>query len=299
MAERELYLQVTSDGPKVIRDGVQTLSDKVRVCFYIHGYNVSPPEAKKSFDRLVANIRREVGVDSRLSVPALDGAEAWRVYWPAFARLSRDRSMLSALTYPLHAREVEDWAEAFAIYLDHEFAEQNSAPAEVTFVGHSLGCRLILETLRSKLQYKRRNWTIRAVLLMAAAVPVSLLEFDARLCRAALAPDVRLVAYSPADLVLQLAFRVGQMVEGGIFPHAVGSIGAPPAVWSKRLRTMNGHSGYFDDSRTARFIAAGIGLLAVRDLDARVVPKAPVDARAATAAASIPSRLIRKRRLGE
>lgn len=299
MAERELYLHLTSEGPKVIRDGVETLRDKVRVSFYVHGYNVSPPEGKKSFDRLLTNVRREARVDSRLSVPALDGAEAWRVYWPAFARLGRDRSTLSALTYPLHAREVEDWAEAFAGYLDREFGERNSTPAEVTFVGHSLGCRLILETLRTKLQFKHRNWTTRAVLFMAAAVPVSMLEFDERLGRAALTSEVRFVAYSPADLVLQLAFRVGQMVEGGILPHAVGSFGAPSALWSKRLRTMNGHSGYFDDARTARFIAGAIGLLAFRDVDVRVIPRSPVDARAATAAASIPSRVMRKRRLSE
>jgi len=299
MAERELYLHLTSEGPKVIRDGVETLRDKVRVCFYVHGYNVSPPEGKESFDRLLENVRREARVDSRLSVPALDGAEAWRVYWPAFARLARDRWTLSALTYPLHARQVEDWAEVFASYLDSEFGKRNATPAEVTFVGHSLGCRLILETLRYKLQYKHRNWTVRSVLFMAAAVPVSLLEFDARLCRAVLVPELRFVAYSPADLVLQLAFRFGQMFERGVLPHAVGSFGAPSVVWSKRLRTMNGHSGYFADPKTARFIAAAIGLLAFRDIDARVIARAPGVTRAAPAATSISSRGTRKRRIGE
>lgn len=299
MAERELYLHLASEGPKVIRDGVETLRGKVRICFYVHGYNVSPPEGKESFDRLLANVRREARVDSRLSVPALDGTEAWRVYWPAFARLARDRSTLSALTYPLHARQVEDWAEAFATYLDHEFVGQTGGPAEVTFVAHSLGCRLILETLRYKLQYKLRNWTTRGVIFMAAAVPVSLLEFDARLCRAALAPEARFVAYSPADLVLQLAFRVGQMFERGVLPHAVGSFGTPSAVWSKRLRTMNGHSGYFTDPQTARFIGAAVGLLAFRDVDTRAMAKVSLVVRTATAVASIPSRLTRKRRIGE
>lgn len=299
MADHRLLMSEEPEGWSVIPRGGETLRGKRHICFYVHGYNSSPREAKKSFDQLIANVRREAHVHPNSSVPALDGSEAWRVYWPAYARLALDRSVVSALTYPLHVKAVGEWAEVFATFLGREFAGLEATPVEVTFVAHSLGCRFILETLRLKRQYNQRTWTIRSIILMAAAVPVGLLETNERLHQAASDPRSRYVAYSPNDPVLQLAFRLGQMVEGGILPTAVGANGAPSAIWSERLRTMNGHSGYFGDPRTARFIAAGFGLSTFREVDAREIPKASILTRAATTIATMSSRFIRKRRLAE
>lgn len=267
MAVCEINLFRAPGGPRALPEG--SLRGLPRVCLFVHGYNVDPDQAKRAFDRLIKLVRHEANIPDEVEIPALDGREAWRVYWPAYASLGMARWTLSPLTYSWHVADAEAWANALERTLSDELAGPDEDPVEVTFVAHSLGCRLTLEVLRAKLMNRHTNWRVHCIFFMAAAVPVHLVEFDERLCRAAIEPVDSCVAYSLIDTVLQLPFRIGQVTELDILPTAVGASGQPAELWRERLRTWNGHGGYFKDPRTARRLASKLGLATRQELDSR------------------------------
>jgi hypothetical protein len=199
----------------------------------------------------------------------------------------------------LHVGDAEAWAYALAQYLSSELESANGVPVEVTFVAHSLGCRLILEVLRSKLENHQNNWQVRLVFLMAAAVPVRLVEYDERLCRAAITPTASHVAYSPRDIVLQGPFRVGQKFEpgSGLVPSAVGSWGEPMELWTRRIGTRNGHGDYFTDPRTARHLADALGLNVALEPESRDIGSRPAAIRAIESLPPPATRAMPKRRI--
>src|SRR2546423_7702200 len=110
MPERELYLSLMSEGLRARPDGLSRLSGLSRICFFVHGYNVTPEEGKRAFDDLVRLTRSEARVDRDAAIGVLDGHQAWRIYWPAYGRLGRNRAAFSALTYPWHLADAEEWA---------------------------------------------------------------------------------------------------------------------------------------------------------------------------------------------
>lgn len=88
---------------------------------------------------------------------------------------------------------------------------------ELDLVGHSLGCRLILETL----DLFRKNGDgprIRRVCLMAAAVPMEMLEPNGRyhdlLTELSIGGTRILILHSKQDTVLHYAFFAGQAMAG-------------------------------------------------------------------------------------
>jgi pimeloyl-ACP methyl ester carboxylesterase len=94
----------------------------------------------------------------------------------------------------------------------------------VHFVGHSLGCRVVLECLR------HLNRKGGRVVLMAAAVPAYMVAQDGALAGALEAADSVLVLYSMSDDVLHYAFPPGQTIAGkgeGFLPTALGRYGPP------------------------------------------------------------------------
>src|SRR6266404_3859261 len=94
MEDRELQIVLRGRGLGVYADPEP--KGRSRVCFLVHGYNVSPPEAKASFDRLLATMRWVS------DVPSLVLHGSWRVNWEGYARSWRDtlaRGTLSFLSY--------------------------------------------------------------------------------------------------------------------------------------------------------------------------------------------------------
>jgi len=99
----------------------------------------------------------------------------------------------------------------------------------VHFIGHSLGCRVVLETIR----VMSGRPQIGKVCLMAAAVPVFQVEWGARLESAMTRARQVLVLYSGKDIVLTAAFPPGQFAAGrgeGFFPTALGHERPSPSV---------------------------------------------------------------------
>lgn len=115
---------------------------------------------------------------------------------------------------------------------------------EVEFIGHSLGCRVVLETVHH-LVMAGHGPRIRRVCLMAAAVPMEKLEpggdfYDTLATLAADGTQV-FVMHSRQDKVLHFAFPLGQGM-GGPGEHSSRALGreGPDAL-------MPGYHGTLDE----------------------------------------------------
>jgi pimeloyl-ACP methyl ester carboxylesterase len=138
---------------------------------------------------------------------------------------------------------------------------------EVTLVAHSLGCRVALETVKS---IRREGGTyrgarIRALCLLAAAVPTDLCEGDRSPFTETLADCKEHVLHSTRDRVLLLAFGTGQFAYGekGI---AAGLRGAPLHRWYRTMSTGLGHSRYWSSYDVAEHVGRVLGRTGSRRL---------------------------------
>jgi len=235
------------------------------ICFLLHGYNVEPQGALRSFTNLFDAVRRKATL-----LPSLLASRSWLVYWAGYASggLASGKTLTSPLTYASQIPSACEAAAALRQYIDQE----SSGRAQVTLIAHSLGCRVALELLDSYATLATpTTLDFPLVVLMAAAVPTYFFEDLQRLWRGALLPKVSLVLFSEKDSILTGPFRIGQTIAGeGVLPRAVGATGRPSGgFWSQRVSTQNKHSGYFDDPATATEIARVLGQAAPRALPER------------------------------
>ena len=142
---------------------------------------------------------------------------------------------------------------------------------DVLFIAHSLGCRIVLETIQHLSGRRRLN--VPGICLMAAAVPTFMVSAGGSLRTAAEYADKRYILHSAADRVLRWAFRPGQFfATGRTWPEAVGRFGNPKSFWDRRyenvVETGLDHGEYYtgrskrfplDRSRTASTIARMFG----------------------------------------
>lgn len=231
------------------------------VVLLVHGYNNDRKEAERAFAFFLDHLP----------------AGPWRAggyQWPGDADLGPVQ-WLDFLGYPAEIPDARAAAAELAGYL-RELARANPA-LELTLVGHSLGCRLILEML-DRLRAPRP--AIRHVLLMAAAVPVKLVQRGGRLQRAAMHARERLVLYSPDDLVLRFAFPPGQALarvlghEEEVYAAAVGLHGEPSDFASEPPLEAcgNGHGDYWKDRDAADYLARKLGAAVARAPAGRCLP---------------------------
>ena len=121
-------------------------------------------------------------------------------------------------------------------------------PSEIFFVGHSLGCRVILETI-VRLKVPTQRITISGFMLIAGAVPIHLLLESTAFFRQTRRAGRRYCLYSRLDGVLGIAFPPGQIAAGEIPPYglplATGFTGAPSGFYDLRNYTGLAHGGYW------------------------------------------------------
>jgi pimeloyl-ACP methyl ester carboxylesterase len=125
---------------------------------------------------------------------------------------------------------------------------------QVNFIGHSLGCRVVLETVR--ILASGGGPRVGNVCLMAAAVPLFKVIRGGTLEPAMDHADQVLVLYSEADTVLKWAFPAGQTLaqgDEGFCPLALGRT-TPPPTTAGRTRTQRvlgaKHGDYWGHSNT-------------------------------------------------
>lgn len=237
-------------------DVLENIADLLRagpgrgLILLIHGYNndfAAANEAYSGFFRVQRKIA-ELPEGRRVA----DDRVFVEVFWPGDA----DWGILSFACYMQSIDQAVRTAKLLADSL-WELADiiNTDKPLEVDIIGHSMGCRLATELLTALGATDRIR--TRRVALMAAALPTFMIEKDGSLRPGVDAklggPDCRVGSlYSPNDMVLALAFPVGQTLAGGkngIFPTALGHemwvSSSIPANLEQQQIAGAGHSDYW------------------------------------------------------
>ena len=208
----------------------------------VHGFNNHMGEAWNAYNGFC---RRQYGCAPLLVPHALEEMLA-DLFWPGDAALGLF-DLLDVLVYPVAVGTAKDAAHLLAKHL-----KTMPSLRTVHFIGHSLGCRLVLETI----EYLRKNGgpTVGKVCLMAAAVPVFKVVSGGDLAKAMGHAREVCILYSEKDIVLHYTFPPGQTVakgNEGFFPEALGLHGPPPGV-NGRINKQNiagGHGDYWGHSK--------------------------------------------------
>ena len=265
-----------------VADRVQILGQvspagKRQIVLLMHGYANDQQTASGSYDNCINNLKVCTGA-ANSSLPS----PFFKFYWPGDTRLR----WFSELSYPWEITPAIESGTRLAEFLAN-LAGPDGTPLEVHLVAHSLGNRVMLEMLEHLRHNLPSSLILRSASLMAAAVPVRMLQDPMELMLAALAPHRRHALFSTADRVLHWAFPLGETAANeGFFPEAVGRRGNPPyGVWTTRI-SMNGygHSDYWRLYTTASVLAGLLGATVASPSTVNVI-----SARQATADRSLPS----------
>lgn len=163
-----------------------------RLIVLLHGYNNSRSVGRDQLVRFM-NMLASGGSDDVMLA----------VLWPGdgFAK---------ALTYPFEGRDADDTASALSSWI----IANADRSASIAFVGHSLGCRVVMETA---LRLARRTESLRIdrICLMAPAIDNDSLGRAGATCYvdATLAADRIAVLASEEDLVLRFAYPLGDLAQ--------------------------------------------------------------------------------------
>lgn len=231
---------------------------KRHLILLVHGFNNTEKAARESYQSLFTDT---------LDDPVV------HFFWPGDIRAW---AALSALSYPWQIRHALTSAQRLADYLTGLLGPEDT-PAAVTFVCHSLGARLVLEAVRLALADGRRWPEIRLLCLMAAAVPLELVETGEVLAASTRHANSLAVFYSRADQVLHLAFPAGQeaaypWIEHKIYRRALGRFGPPLGLTLNRFEYSLGHSQYWSSAPVARQVAQLLGAAGSRVLPVHGLP---------------------------
>ena len=234
--------EVAADGPTLAQD-----LDAPRLIILIHGYQNSEPEAHRAYDKFRDALRRALYLDTERDLGVF-----WEFYWPG----DNPNKVISVATYAARVPDARESGRLLA-----EFLSKRNPRQKIFLVGHSLGCRVALDAVRTIRRQGDRyqGATVRGLFLMAAAVPVSLC-LPRRLFDSPIPNSPEYAFYSHRDIVLSRAFPPGQQQygESGI---AVGSYGQPAERWEHHEETETNlrHKDYWGSSIMAEQVGRYLG----------------------------------------
>ena len=253
LSPRKLKLKAISDRAERDRD---------LYIFLVHGFNVRGWAAEGGFERFRENTAAISWTSPKTCFPSR-GPENWRIG----RRYPSRRSLGVLLAEHLSA-----------------LGRKRDKEVHLVLIGHSMGCRVILETIERIMQTPGALENKRIdIFLMAAAVPTRMVEEGERLHRAAMAPGIRMVFYSRIDEAL-LAFPIGQRIaattdpEEGLYPVAVGWNGGPDGVWTERERKWYLHGHYWPSRSIVQSVAQKLHMEESRELSTRELGDRPLGA---------------------
>lgn len=250
----------------------------------VHGFNNHRAEAQEAYAAFRMRQRPpEAAAAGRFEALLAD------VFWPGDADYAGASDLLDFLVYPATIPTARQVAVELCNYL-----RSRTDVLQLSFVGHSMGCRVVLETIRL-LRAAGHAVPIRRLCLMAAAVRTTAVLPGGELEPALRAADQVLVLHSAADLVLSVAFPLGQTLAGdGFMPEAVGLHGAvarTPGRVDARPVEGAAHGDYWGRTPTAasaQAAAALQGFLGIgeagRELPTRALAQRPAPPARPTAA---------------
>jgi pimeloyl-ACP methyl ester carboxylesterase len=253
-------------------DGL-ALKNARHVLILVHGYANGPHDAEDNYAKFQTELDKaldEYPYRTRFDVDVI--AE---LQWPGDTPIRIKRWDTPFYNYPVALANARIAAERVDEYL-RGLRGVGPLPSSlrVSLIGHSMGCRLILEMLH--LSQAGMGPDTKVVGLMAAAAPVQLL-IDAG-SALSVPPHVGakpLKFYSPSDFVLAHLFELGQWsasrtelelkyrnqgyfqgpnVELAYYAEPVGLEGNPPWFGYPVPRRTNGHSDYWNDRKAIRIL---------------------------------------------
>ncbi|MDZ7643543.1 MAG: alpha/beta hydrolase [Woeseiaceae bacterium] len=162
------------------------------------------------------------------------------------------------MSYSFEGRDANDTARMLGRYL-HDNLGQDAA---ISFIGHSLGCRVTLETIKRLDLFRRRA---RQVCLMAPAVDDDSLSGPAEYLAEVRNVDRVAVMSSRKDTVLKYAYPAGDLLQAFVFAsetadmalgfhgpraHRQSGTGVPGNVFDLRIPVDRGagHGDYVPGS---------------------------------------------------
>lgn len=159
-----------------------------------------------------------------------------------------------------------------------------SEKQEVILVGHSLGCRVVLEAVRRIAIARERDQRpggahVSSVCLMAAAVPTG--ECDGREARYRRRSDEpkELVLYSGHDWVLRPGYGLAEWFYDSKDGRAVGATGQPEKRWKDGSvgedpkDTKLGHTQYWKSKTSAKYVGDFLAGVPIREAADRAGPE--------------------------
>ena len=226
-----------------------------RYVILVHGFNVIGWKAEESFDQF----RDE---SSKISVSF--AKELLSFTWPG------------RVHYPRALERAKVAGEVFGRFLTDLKNPAGKRP-RIVLIGHSMGCRVILEALRwlcvNTTYVTRKDID---VFLMAAAVPVQLVERSETLWEASQSARRACVFHSKDDWVLRFLFPIGQSLAPealeGVLPVAVGLRGGPQGVgvWTQAKPMKGyGHGSYWSGPEVIQDICTALKVVKSRHTPAR------------------------------
>ena len=268
----QFYLRKKAEGGKLLVPAdVRATPDELtrRECLVlVHGFNNTDSEASEAYLGFRVRQREIFSPDD----PGIYDHRFGDSFWPGDADWWSFFDKVDFLVYPsaVHT-SIRAGAELAAALLRMPNLEQ------VDFIGHSLGCRVVLEALL--VLRGRALPRVGRLVLMAAAVPLEMLEPRGKfydLLSALSAEGTKIdVLHSMQDTVLHQAFPPGQSLAGGNEPstRALGRFGPTPMMpgyhgtISDREISGAKHGDYWGHSKTdpsrvatdeaGRFLALG------------------------------------------
>ncbi len=173
----------------------------------VHGFNNTATQAQQSYDRMVDG--HLLPLMAAMRTPP-DGIVSFQ--WPGDAAVIAALAASDTAGYPVDIERARQAAAELQGYLTTLQAASGGA-LKLSLIGHSLGCRLVLEMLRG---FAGGPSPFEVVALMAGAVPVDLVDAGysgaggPSLLAAADAARQVLKFHSWLDAVLGIGFPAGQ-----------------------------------------------------------------------------------------
>jgi esterase/lipase superfamily enzyme len=212
------------------------------ILILVHGFNNTTSEATASYE-LHLGLLNEHFSQSRVAPDAIVF-----FHWPG------NFGWVGFAGYPIDIGRAKESAARLAQYLVDFPRPSDPGAFKITMIGHSLGCRLILEML--KILENGPPLNVEVVSLMAPAVPVELVDEGGDLASTVATPRRILKCHSHHDTVLAFAFPLGQLTayrigkEDRLYQEALGLYGYPFIV-GMRVLTTNQHGEYWGDRAVA------------------------------------------------
>lgn len=268
------------DGPVAhkVREGPPLFAQgRSRLVMLVHGFDNTYADARHNYSNFTGLLQK-MFEEGRSRVSDLLA----KFYWPGDAK---HLGLLSRVTYPRQITNAKKSSERLADFL-RELHGPGGGPIQLDFIAHSLGCRMVLETISALVhnrELKRLRIYFGLICLMAPAVQVDMVESKKTLLGRFLSKPEQhnknllklLILHSSSDWALGFFFRCGQWFAGeGFTSEALGKCRPPSSVPGEKVAVDElRHEDYWKSDLSANHVAKGLGLGDVREIPPRHLPK--------------------------